>query len=142
MEGRFISKDPAGNVDGPNRYLYVRNNAINRTDPLGLFEYHGNWCGPNWTGGRNETFTQGHIYDPPTSGLDSCCMDHDICYSECRKNNPCDLIGRDQCMTKCDRKLAICAASAGNKYSSPLWWWMNFNSTPDPGPDAPSCSAR
>jgi RHS repeat-associated protein len=36
MEGRFISKDPAGNVDGPNQYSYVQNNPINMVDPTGM----------------------------------------------------------------------------------------------------------
>ena len=34
--GRYISRDPAGYPDGMNVYLYVRNNPINRIDPLGL----------------------------------------------------------------------------------------------------------
>jgi hypothetical protein len=33
--GRWLSEDPAGYVDGPNQYLYVRNNPINMTDPSG-----------------------------------------------------------------------------------------------------------
>ncbi|KIE42209.1 hypothetical protein SE37_06020 [Geobacter soli] len=36
MVGKFISKDPAGFVDGPNLYSYVQNNPINLTDPSGL----------------------------------------------------------------------------------------------------------
>jgi RHS repeat-associated protein len=38
--GRWLSRDPLGNAEveeGPNLYLYVANNPINRTDPLGLF---------------------------------------------------------------------------------------------------------
>jgi uncharacterized protein RhaS with RHS repeats len=31
-----LSLDPAGSVDGLNRYLYVQNNPLNRIDPLGL----------------------------------------------------------------------------------------------------------
>lgn len=34
--GKFISRDPLLYVDGPNDYLYVRNNPINFVDPLGL----------------------------------------------------------------------------------------------------------
>ena len=34
--GRFILEDPAGFVDGPNIYSYVRNNPLNNKDPLGL----------------------------------------------------------------------------------------------------------
>ena len=36
--GKFISRDPLLYVDGPNAYLYVRNNPINFVDPLGLKE--------------------------------------------------------------------------------------------------------
>ncbi|MGE3671948.1 MAG: RHS repeat-associated core domain-containing protein, partial [Polyangiaceae bacterium] len=33
--GNWVSPDPAGEVDGPNLYAYVRNNPVNLTDPLG-----------------------------------------------------------------------------------------------------------
>jgi len=36
--GRYISRDPIGYPNGPNNYLYVRNNPISRIDPLGLRE--------------------------------------------------------------------------------------------------------
>jgi hypothetical protein len=35
--GRWLSEDPAGYVDGPNRYLYVTNGPTGRSDPSGLF---------------------------------------------------------------------------------------------------------
>ena len=138
-DGRFISKDTAGINGGINYYSYVHNNVVNEIDPLGLFEYHGNWCGPDWTGGLKEQFTIGHIYKTPKDSFDSCCKVHDICYYKCRKNNPCDFIDRDVCMTNCDRKLASCADSSGHRLHSPLWWWMNFNSTPSPGENAGNC---
>lgn len=34
--GRFMQRDPLGHVDGSNLYAYVRNNAVNHVDPLGL----------------------------------------------------------------------------------------------------------
>jgi RHS repeat-associated protein len=34
--GRFLSEDPAGLINGPNLYLYVRNNPLNLIDPWGL----------------------------------------------------------------------------------------------------------
>ena len=34
--GRFISRDPSGYPDGPNNYLYCRNNPVNLIDVLGL----------------------------------------------------------------------------------------------------------
>jgi len=34
--GRWLSEDPAGYVDGPNQYLYVRNSPVNFVDPSGL----------------------------------------------------------------------------------------------------------
>lgn len=38
--GAFLSKDPAGFVDGPNVYAYVRQNPWTKFDPLGLAEGH------------------------------------------------------------------------------------------------------
>lgn len=38
VTGRYISRDPLGYADGMNNYLYVKNNPINRIDPLGLAE--------------------------------------------------------------------------------------------------------
>jgi RHS repeat-associated protein len=35
MTGRFTQKDKAGFVDGPNLYIYVKNNSINFGDPSG-----------------------------------------------------------------------------------------------------------
>jgi RHS repeat-associated protein len=33
--GRFLQRDPAGMVDGPNVYGYVKNNPVNYRDPTG-----------------------------------------------------------------------------------------------------------
>lgn len=43
MVGRWLSKDPAGFVDGANRYSYVDSDPINRVDPSGLA-----WYVPDW----------------------------------------------------------------------------------------------
>jgi len=34
--GRFLQRDPLGNIDGPNPYTYCANNPINWIDPFGL----------------------------------------------------------------------------------------------------------
>ena len=36
--GRFISEDPAGALNGPNLYVYVKNNSENSADPTGLYK--------------------------------------------------------------------------------------------------------
>jgi RHS repeat-associated protein len=43
--GVFLSRDPAGFVDGPNVYTYVRQNPWTYYDPEGLFmQYFGDWA--------------------------------------------------------------------------------------------------
>lgn len=41
--GRFLTRDPAGMVDGPNLYGYVRNNPTTLVDPMGRWIYM-SWC--------------------------------------------------------------------------------------------------
>lgn len=94
MVGRFISRDPLGFFDGPNRYAYVDsvgkpqtnlyaytdNNPINFTDPLGLFSWgFGGTIGPlsfNWDS-RNRTKTNiDLISDLQLGGGFKICFDH------------------------------------------------------------------
>lgn len=143
---RFISEDPIG-VSGLdiNFYAYVGNDPVNFTDPSGLWKYPPwtgrNWCGPNWTGGKNEMYDPAHAasYKAPVDALDNACRTHDICYYDCRQKFKCDRKVRGECMTRCDRGLSYDAAFAGYATSSPLWWWMYTNNSPDPGKNPKCC---
>ena len=49
---------------------------------VNLVKIHGNWCGPNWTGGRKlsaeEYANRGYSWDAPcTDALDCACRAHD-----------------------------------------------------------------
>lgn len=143
--GRYIESDPLGLRGGLNTYVYVADRPLMRSDPLGLCAYHGNWCGPDWTGGARRTYGQIGLGDdvlPPIDALDRCYMVHDICYWECRRDYPCTPDSRGNCMSKCDRNLAKCAEKAGSRLGSPLWWWMKYNRSPDIGPNCPSCPVK
>ncbi len=53
QQGRFLSNDPMGMVDGPNMYMYVRNDPVNFRDPSG--RWNPGWGDPmlinGWGGG-------------------------------------------------------------------------------------------
>jgi RHS repeat-associated protein len=104
---RFISEDPIGFGGGINKYAYVGDDPINNSDPSGQVPVHGNWCGPNWTGGQTEPYNPLHddIYLPPIDYTDKVCKNHDQCYDRCRQENPCDKSARRSCMRSCDQTL-------------------------------------
>ena len=59
--GRFLSEDPLGFAgSGPNLYAYAGDDPIDLYDPFGESQMYGNWCGPDWTGGRNESYDPSH----------------------------------------------------------------------------------
>ncbi len=148
--GRFIQEDPVlhagspdlvfalplllGNPSMLHTFTYVLNNPTRLRDPQGLFTYYGNWCGPNWTGGKKEVYHPEHdsSYKSPIDKLDMACKTHDICYYQCRKNYACAQEARGQCMITCDRALANNAQINGPR-SIGLYAWMRLNKRPDTG---------
>lgn len=106
---------------------------------------HGNWCGPDWTGGRNHPYRPAstNYYFPPTDYTDTACARHDQCFAACREMNKCDKSARAACMVSCNQSLASSqrfGASSGTSIfkSSMIWGGMQF--PPDPGNDDPSCN--
>jgi len=56
--------------------------TLGAIDPMGLFTYHGNWCGPNSTDGHKKPWDQlteaeKNNCKSPTDELDTCCETHD-----------------------------------------------------------------
>ena len=64
-----------------------------------MVKIHGNWCGPNWTGGQHVAAEdyQGDWNGPVTTPLDACCRSHDL---DCSK---------DGCSSAGDGRLIKCA---------------------------------
>jgi RHS repeat-associated protein len=142
--GRWLSRDPLKNAEiqsGPNLYRYVGNNPVNGIDPLGLIAIYGNWCGPDWTGGRQEQFYRHRtgFYAPPIDGLDAACVKHDICYYKCRRDYPCDPEKRSRCFKACDAQLSNAAFAIGSFSGDVIGAYMEHPGNRDPEPNDPSC---
>ena len=140
--GRFVSEDPIEYAGGDaNFYAYVSDDPIRSVDPGGLKKIYGNWCGPDWTGGRVEQYTphaQGY-YAAPIDALDAACQAHDICYYRCRKVFPCNPGNRGECFRLCDRTLTQRAYAIGGFWGRTIGAAIDRPGNRDPGPNDPSC---
>ena len=142
--GRWISRDPIAERGGLNLYQYVGNDPVNATDPTGLFKVYGNWCGPDWTGGRKEAYApnSSSYYQPPVSALDAACETHDICYYQCRANHGCNGETRSQCFRECDQALTSAANSYGGVWGRIIALAMDRPGTRDPEQNSSSCCQK
>jgi hypothetical protein len=94
---------------------------IGHRDPSGLFQWYGNWGGPQWTNGTdtwgestsNFPYLPGQTgYEPPTDPRDACYFCHDVClHNTSTVQNDAS---RQQCRGDCDTKLANCLRGVRN----------------------------
>jgi len=95
--GRWLSRDPVGEIGGLNLYAFVRNDPIDNVDPYGLFKWKGRKiklptviCGP---------------FDPPCCSKGKCITwAHD-------KGNKCRTLGSSACLSGC---ALICTITIGS----------------------------
>jgi hypothetical protein len=103
----YTLQDSVGKpFSGTNLYTFVGNDPIDFADPFGLWQWYGNWGGPNWTGGQVgtwDTIDRSRAL-PPIDGQDGCYMNHDKCYSKCRSK--CNSNDRADCFRDCDTQLS------------------------------------
>lgn len=126
--GQWLSRDPLGEIFGPNLYVFVYNSPANDFDRNGLLPFHwyGNWGGPSWAnGGWNSE--DGSLPDPgdsdyvsPIDERDACYEAHDRCINRCPSSvsdNPCyeNKGARSDCVEACDHDLAQCLRDTGHK---------------------------
>jgi len=131
-------------ASGSIMYTYVEGNTQIGIDPTGLVEIHGNWCGPDWTGGRRHPYRPASpgYYLPPTGYTDAACERHDKCFSTCRELNKCDKSNRASCMVSCNQSLANAqrfGSSTGTSIARSAAIWLAMQKPPDPEGDDPSC---
>ena len=119
--GMFTTRAPIQLRGGTNVFQYAPN-PTGWVDPLGLVKFHGNWCGPDWTGGRkapyNRVLDVGNYYSAPISELDTACRVHDKCYARCRVDNACNGTGKENCMIRCDNVLVAASEAIEDDNSS------------------------
>nr|WP_263641701.1 RHS repeat-associated core domain-containing protein [Neisseria zalophi] len=144
--GRFVNQDPIGLDGGFYLYVYTPNiqmwidglglspyyemgsqQIYNSTSSIGWlggadFKFHGNWCGPGWTGGHHESYSKdidnNGYYKKPIGLLDSACKRHDMCYAECRELLACNGFAKKECMINCDDHLVNAAKNIQSDSSS------------------------
>jgi RHS repeat-associated protein len=135
--GRYVQSDPIELAGGANLYGYADQNPLLDIDPFGLVKVHGNWCGPDWTGGYTRpwdelTDAEKKKVKPPVDKTDEACKKHDICYGACRTGFPCYPDGRSTCFKKCDDELS--------KVGGPIGYVMKRPGKRDPGPNGINCA--
>lgn len=114
---------------------------------LDQFPVYGNWCGPGWTAGRMgswEDLTPGQRQEskPAIDELDAACQVHDICYSNCRKQNPCEPEKRSLCFRTCDHVLSKKAFRFGGAIGPLIGSVISRPGLRDPGPNATNCDCK
>lgn len=129
--GRFLNRDPIEESGGVNLFEYAGNDPINRFDPTGTATIqYGNWGGPGWTNGKNQSEISNFPYLPgqsgfktPTNPRDRCYYWHDVCLHNCArigskdpkvdKKRACD---RNRCRRNCDEALASCLQNVSDTF--------------------------
>ena len=84
--GRWLSRDPLGERQGPNLYAFARNNPLRYFDYWGLFiGDYGNYCGAARECFDSTGRAGGQIGPKPCAppcddgGVDAACLEHDQC---------------------------------------------------------------